>query len=62
MNAQTIEKFLDKLEAKTTIGELLAVKAEAQGLELTDTPEADEVYTYEWAMNSVAVSRLLIGE
>ena len=40
----------------------MAVKAEAQGLELTDTPEADEVYTYEWAMNSVAVSRLLIGE
>jgi len=62
MNAQTIEKYLDKLEAKTTIGELLAVKAEAQRLELMDTPEADEVYTYEWAMNSAAVSRLLIGE
>lgn len=55
-------KYLDKLEAKTTIGELLAVKAEAQRLELMDTPEADEVYTYEWAMNSAAVSRLLIGE
>jgi hypothetical protein len=29
---------------------------------MMDTPEADEVYTYEWAMNSAAVSRLLIGE
>jgi hypothetical protein len=29
---------------------------------MTDTPEADEVYTYEWAMNNAAISRLLIGE
>jgi hypothetical protein len=29
---------------------------------MMDTPEADEAYTYEWAMNSAAVSRLLIGE
>ena len=62
LNTQTIEKYLDKLEAKTTIGELLAVKAHAQGMVLADTSEADEVYTCEWAMNSAAVSRLLIGE
>lgn len=62
LNAQTIENYLDKLDAKTSMGELLAIKAKAQQLEIVDTPEADEVYTREWAMNSAAVSKLLIGE
>ena len=44
LDTQTIEKYLDKLEAKTTVGELLAVKAQAQGLKLVDIPEADEIY------------------
>lgn len=62
LNAQTIEAYLDKLDAKTSIGELLAIKAKAQQLEIVEASEADEVYTREWAMNSAAVSRLLIGE
>ena len=62
LDTQTIEKYLDKLEAKTTVGELLAIKAQAQGLELTDTPEADEVYTREWALNTAAVTKLLLGD
>lgn len=40
LDAKTIAQYLDKLEAKTTIGELLTIKAQAQGLKLTDTPEA----------------------
>ena len=57
-----IGKYLDKLEAKTTVGELLAIKAQAQGLKLADTPEADEVYTREWALNTAAVTKLLLGD
>ena len=53
---------MDKLEAKTTVGELLAIKAQAQGLKLADTPEADEVYTREWALNTAAMTKLLLGD
>lgn len=62
LGTQEIERYLEKLNAKTTIGELLAIKAEAQGLQLTDMPDADEVYTREWAMNTAAVTKLLLGE
>ena len=62
LDTQTIEKYLDKLEAKTIVGELLAIKAQAQGLKLADTPEADEVYTREWALNTAAVTKLLLGD
>jgi len=62
LDTQTIEKYLDKLEAKTTVGELLAVKAQAQGLKLVDIPEADEIYTREWALYTAAVTKLLLGD
>jgi len=62
LDTQTIEKYLDKLEAKTTVGELLTVKAQAQGLKLVDIPEADEIYTREWALNTAAVTKLLLGD
>jgi hypothetical protein len=29
---------------------------------MMDTLEAYEAYTYEWAMNNAAISKLLIGE
>ena len=61
LDTQAVEKYLDKLDAKTTVGELLAVKAQAQGLKLVDAPEADEVYTREWALNTAAVTKLLLG-
>jgi hypothetical protein len=38
------------------------IKAQAQGLKLADTPEADEVYTREWALNTAAVTKLLLGD
>ena len=34
----------------------------AQELKLVDTPEADEVYTREWALNTAAVTKLLLGD
>ena len=41
---------------------MLAVKAQAQGLKLVDIPEADEIYTREWALNTAAVTKLLLGD
>jgi hypothetical protein len=43
-----------------SVGELLEMKAVAQNLSVVDMPEsADEVYTYEWALNPADVSLLL---
>ena len=55
------EAYLRRLRAKVSIGETLDIKAEAQGLKRVDSPqEADEAYTYEWALNSAAVSKMLL--
>lgn len=55
-----IEAFLDKLQKKLKLGELLKMKAEAQHLEIVDSAEqADESYTYEWALDAAAVSKML---
>ena len=51
LDLKTMEALLKRLKEKLSIGQLLDLKREAQGLTLVDTPEeADEVYTYEWAM------------
>ncbi|MBO7284263.1 MAG: hypothetical protein J6U71_04285 [Bacteroidales bacterium] len=56
----SVEMLLHKLESKLSVGELLELKAAAQNLYVVDTPDsADEVYTYEWALNSADVSLLL---
>lgn len=55
-----IEAMLNRLVRKMSIGTLLKIKAEAQGLILTNTPEqADETYTYQWATDPAEVSQLL---
>jgi hypothetical protein len=62
VNTRTVDAYLRRLRAKPTIGQLLRIKAEVQGLTLVDTPEAaDEAYTLLWAQNPAAVSRLLIS-
>lgn len=62
-DSMSIEVLLNKLEAKLTIGELLDWKAMAQNLEPAATAqEADEAYTYEWALNPADVTRLLNQE
>lgn len=59
-NTQTISALLRRLEEKLTIGEMLELKAKAQNLTLIDNPtEADEVYTYDWALNPAEVSLLI---
>lgn len=56
----SVEMLLHKLESKLSVGELLELKAAAQNLYIVDTPDsADEVYTYEWALNPADVSLLL---
>lgn len=60
MNATAVETLLAKLKSKTTIGNLLKIKAQAQQINIVETNDADEVYTLEWAMNTAAVTKLLI--
>ncbi len=59
-NATSIESLLHKLEAKLSVGELLDIKVKAQKLVIVDNAEdADEAYTYEWALNPAEVTKLL---
>ena len=61
-NSESIEALLHKLEAKLSIGELLDMKAKAQNLtSVENADEADEAYTYEWALNPAEVTKLLNG-
>ena len=56
----SIEALLHKLETKLSIGQLLDMKATAQNLTLVENAEdADEAYTYEWALNPAEVTKLL---
>lgn len=58
----SIEALLHKMESKLTIGQLLDMKVQAQSLTLIENAdEADEAYTYEWALNPAEVTKLLNG-
>ena len=49
LSLSTVKALLSKLSAKTTIGNLLTLKAEAQGLQVvSDKTLADEVYDRQW--------------
>ncbi len=62
LNAAGIRIYLRKLQAKTKIGDILKLKAEVQNQNMVDSPEqAEEVYDTVWAMNTAAVSKLLLG-
>lgn len=60
MDSKNVEALISKLKGKTTIGNLLAIKAMAQNIKIVDTENADEIYTMKWAMNVAAVTKLLI--
>jgi hypothetical protein len=63
VDSTSIEALLHKLEAKLSIGQLLDIKAQAQCLTKVGNPdEADEAYTYEWALNPAEVTKLLYRE
>lgn len=60
VDSKSIEALLDKLEAKLSVGELLDMKLKAQHLQLVAAAEeADEAYTYQWALNPTEVTKLL---
>ena len=60
LDLKTMETLLNRLKNKLSIGQLLDLKREAQKMNLVETPEeADEAYTYEWALNPAEVSALL---
>lgn len=57
---EAVMALLQKLDEKLTIGELLNIKAETQGLTpIENATEADEAYTYDWALNPADVTKLL---
>lgn len=59
-DAKSIGAILHKLETKLSVGELLNIKAKAQHLTKAENAEdADEAYTYEWALNPADVTKLL---
>ncbi len=60
LDIKNVKALLGKLNAKLSIGNLLAIKAEAQGLKLVETAEADEVYDLKWASNTALVTQLLV--
>ena len=59
-NSESIEALLHKIESKLSVGELIDIKVKAQNLTRADSAdEADEAYTYEWALNPAEVTSLL---
>ncbi|MCB9230993.1 MAG: hypothetical protein H6581_04990 [Bacteroidia bacterium] len=61
LNVDTVKGLLAKLDSKLNVGQLLRLKAEAQGLKIVHTEaEADEAYTRKWALNAAAVTKLLV--
>lgn len=62
IDEESVEALLHRLKKKLSVGELLDIKAKAQDFSVTQkAEEADEVYTYEWALNPAEVTKLLSG-
>lgn len=60
LDIENVENIIAKLSSKLSIGQLLVIKAEAQNMQLVDTEQADEVYTRKWALNTAAVTKLMV--
>jgi hypothetical protein len=61
LDVRNIEAMLRKLDSKLSIGNLLTIKAKAQNLQIVENPaEAQEVYDQQWAVNTAAVTKLLV--
>ena len=62
-DSTSVEALLRKLSSKLTIGQLLDIKVQAQHLvRVEEAAQADEAYTYEWALNPAEVTKLLNGD
>ncbi len=55
-----VKALISKLSSKLNIGNLLELKAAAQGITIVEDLNADEVYDGAWARNAAAVTQLLI--
>ncbi|KAA2244832.1 hypothetical protein F0L74_02375 [Chitinophaga agrisoli] len=62
LDMRNITAMLKKLDSKLSVGQLLRIKAEAQGLQELETADAEESYTVKWAQNAAAVTKLLLGD
>ena len=61
MNLDDVTTLLDKLNSKFSIGSLLKIMAEAQGIEITTKQEkADMVFDTKWASDMNNISLLLV--
>lgn len=61
LDARNIVAIMKRLNSKMSIGNLLTIKAAAQGLEILDDIEgADEKYSAEWARDTSKVTQLLV--
>ncbi len=60
LDTRGVTALIGKLNAKLSIGNLLNIKALAQNLTISETPDADEIYSTEWAKNTAAVTQLLV--
>lgn len=61
MDTQGVQALLAKLESKMSVGELIQIKAHAQGLILSENrEEADEVYDTSWVQDAAKVTQLLV--
>lgn len=61
LDGRTVDSLLRRLSRKVSIGQLLEIRARAQKRLLADTPkDADEQYTYEWALNAAEVAKILL--
>lgn len=60
LDVRNVNALLQKLNSKLSVGNLLKLKAEAQGLQIVETEQADESYTREWARNTAAITKLLV--
>jgi len=60
-DCKAIEALLHRITNKLSVGELLHIKAKSQNLSLVKrADEADEAYTYQWALNPAQLSNLLV--
>lgn len=62
MSFKTLDTLVNKLEARTKIGELLTIRAQEQKATVTDDPnKADVKFDYLWVLDTAKVSSYLLG-
>lgn len=61
LSFESVKAMIEKLDAKISVGNLLHLKAEAQGTKLVEKrEEAEKIYDYAWGINTAAVTQYLL--